>query len=187
LPPETRSRRIESPVRATQSIPKQPRLADCVKAFEGALKLFHRGNFGDARDAFERLIDKYPNQTEILARVAQYLEVCRTRLRTPPRVPHTPDAYYDRGVMELNRANYESAISLFEKALKGTKQPHILYSLAAAQTRVGRTEEGLRNLEQAVALRDVHRSQARQDPDFLALRQDPRFQELVGILAESDV
>jgi tetratricopeptide (TPR) repeat protein len=161
--------------------PRAPKLADAIKAFEAAVKVFQRGNFANARDSFEKIVERYPNQTELVARVQTYLSICNRRLEPQGKAPQSPDALYDLGIVELNRAHYDRAIDLFKRALKSQPhQSHILYSLAAAQVRSGLTDEGLKTLERAVESRDIHRSHARNDPDFAALRDDARFQEIVG-------
>lgn len=161
-------------------VPKPPSMADAIKAYETALKAFNRGNFAVARESFEKIVQRFGNHPEIVARVNTYLSICKTRLQTPDRAPQTVESFYDRGVMELNRGNYESAIELFKRALRSQPQmSHVLYSLAAAQIRAGMIDEGLTSLEQAVEVREIHRSHARSDPDFAAVRSDLRFQQLV--------
>jgi hypothetical protein len=155
---------------------------DAVKAFEAALGVFNRGNFAAARSAFQKIVDTHGRHTEIIARCTMYLAVCSRRTQPAATVPRTPDSLYDRGIVEINRGQFDAAIALFEKALKAhpTKTGHLLYALAAAQVRAGRVDEGLRNLERAMESHDVCRSQARQDPDFSTVWGHDRFQEIVG-------
>ena len=146
------------------------------------MKFFQKANFVAAEDAFEKIIAKYPTQSDIVALVSRYIAICKSKLQTPQKVSQTPDSLYDQGVIEMNNGHFEAAIDLFRRALKSQPDmPYVLYSLAAAQVRLGNTDEGLKTLEQAVAVREIHRSKARTDPDFLPLRGDTRFQELVGL------
>jgi hypothetical protein len=158
------------------------RHGDAVKAFEAALGVFNRGNFAAARTAFQKIVDTHGHHTEIIARCTMYLAVCSRRTQPAATVPRTPDSLYDRGIVEINKGQFDSAITLFEKALKAqpSKAGHVLYALAAAQVRAGRVDEGLRNLERALESHDVCRSQARQDPDFSTVWGHDRFQEIVG-------
>jgi hypothetical protein len=158
------------------------RHGDAVRDFEGALGVFNRGNFAAARSAFQKIVETHASHTEIVARCTMYLAICSRRTQPVASVPKTPDSLYDRGIVEINRGQFEAAIALFEKALKShpAKTGHVLYALAAAQVRSGRLDEGLRNLERAMDSHDVCRSQARQDPDFSAVWGNDRFQEIVG-------
>lgn len=162
--------------------PKAPKMADVLKSLDAAMKFFQKANFAAAEDAFEKIIAKYPTQSDIVALVSRYIAICKAKLQTPQKVSQTPDSLYDQGVIEMNNGHFEAAIDLFRRALKSQPDmPYVLYSLAAAQVRLGNTDEGLKTLEQAVAGRELHRSKARTDPDFLPLRGDSRFQELVGL------
>lgn len=162
--------------------PKAPKMADVLKSLDAAMKFFQKANFVAAEDAFEKIIAKYPTQSDIVALVSRYIAICKSKLQTPQKVSQTPDSLYDQGVIEMNNGHFEAAIDLFRRALKSQPDmPYVLYSLAAAQVRLGNTDEGLKTLEQAVAVREIHRSKARTDPDFLPLRGDTRFQELVGL------
>ena len=83
-----------------------------------------------------------------------------------------------------NRGHIEKAIELFERALK--IQPladYVLYSLAAAQARLGAVREALANLRRSIELDKFlrNRVKARRDPDFSPLYENREFQEIVGI------
>ncbi len=153
-----------------------------VKAFEQAVKLFHRQEFQRAREAFMSVIERFPAESEVIARARAYLAICEQRLAQPRPVPRTAEALYDQGIIELNRGHIVSAIACFEKALRiDPRADHAIYALAAAYARGGQVEKALAALRQAIALRGTHRVHARRDPDFLPLYSNPEFQRLVGI------
>src|SRR5205085_8842828 len=124
-------------------------------------------------------LQKFSEQSEIIVSVRRYLSICEQKLARTPSAPKNPDALYDQGVFELNRANVREAIQLFEKALK--VQPnaaHILYSLAAAYARLETPRKALEILRKAIQLQTVHRSRARTDQDFASLHNDEEFQNM---------
>ncbi len=157
-------------------------MAEVLKSLDAAMKFFQKGNFVAAADAFEKLVAKYPTQSDIVALVTRYLAICKSKLQAPAKPSQAPESLYDQGVIEMNNGHFEAAIDLFKRALKSdAAMPHVLYSLAAAQVRLGDMDAGLQTLVRAVEVREIHRSKARSDPDFLSLRGDTRFQELVGL------
>jgi len=157
-------------------------LNEALKAFETALGVFNRGDFVAARASFQKIVEHYGGHTEIIARTQMYLTVCSRRTQSASSAPRSADSLYDRGVVEINRGQYDAAIALLEKALKSqpAKTGYVLYALAVAQVRSGRVDEGLANLERAIEAHGVCRSQARQDPDLAAIWGLNRFQEIVG-------
>ncbi|HEU4388819.1 MAG TPA: tetratricopeptide repeat protein [Blastocatellia bacterium] len=162
--------------------PPTPETLAAVRAFEHALKTFNRHDYPAAKAAFETLLVKYSEQTEVLAGIRPYLAICDQRLARTPAAPRGTDALYDRGVLEYNKGNTPGAISLFEKALRTEPRgDHIMYSLAAAHARMGSVPKTLDYLRRAIGLRPVHRSHARRDPDFAGLHANEDFQELVGL------
>lgn len=152
-----------------------------VKAFDQAVSLFYHHDFESARRAFTNFIHQFHQETEMVARARTYVTICAQRLSHPPSLPRDAEALYDRGIIELNSGRILEAISYFEKALKYEPDaPHIIYSLAAAHSRLGSIEKALEELKKAVGLREVLRIQARRDSDFVNLYTHPGFQELVG-------
>jgi tetratricopeptide (TPR) repeat protein len=162
--------------------PRQPTQdeAAALRAFERAHREFVRGRFGEARSQFRSLIDKYANVSEVTARARTYLTIAETRLRTETSLPRDADSLYDRGVIELNRGEYVSALELFERALKREPQAaHIHYGLAATRARLGSDELALQSLQKALELQPTLRVRAQHDHDFIQLRNDPEFDRLV--------
>jgi len=161
--------------------PPSPGTLAAVKAFEQALKLFNRHDFSAAKPAFNSLLSKFAEESEILARVRTYLAICEQRLARAPQAPRNPDALYDQGVIELNRGNTSEAVELFQKALKADpRADHVYYSLAAAHARLDDASKALDALRRAIVLRPIHRSHARRDLDFVGLRASEDFQQLTG-------
>ena len=174
--------RAPRPVPVTQVPPRQPTVDEsaALKAFERAHKEFTRGRFGEARNQFRALLDKYFQVSEVAARARTYLAVADARLRTESILPRDADSLYDRGVIELNRGEYVAAQEMFERALKREPEAaHIHYGLAATRARLGSLDLALQSLQRALDLQPTLRVRAQHDQDLTSLRNDPDFDRLV--------
>ena len=172
---------VPKPLPAPPKKAPSPGTLAAVRAFEQALRLFNRQDFGTAKSAFVSLLGKFAEQAEIVARARTYLAICEQRLARSPSVPRNPDALYNQGVFQLNRDNAAEAIELFEKALKvEPRADHVYYSLAAAYARLNEAPKAMDALRRAIGIRPVHRSHARRDLDFAGLRANEDFQQLTG-------
>jgi tetratricopeptide (TPR) repeat protein len=174
--------RAQRPATIIQPPPRQPTVDEsaALKAFERAHKEFTRGRFGEARNQFRALLDKYFQVSEVAARARTYLAVSDARLRTESILPRDADSLYDRGVIELNRGEYVAAQEMFERALKREPEAaHIHYGLAATRARLGSVDLALQSLQRALDLQPTLRVRAQHDQDLTALRNDPDFDRLV--------
>jgi tetratricopeptide (TPR) repeat protein len=174
--------RAQRPAMITQAPPRQPTVDEsaALKAFERAHKEFTRGRFGEARNQFRALLDKYFQVSEVAARARTYLAVADSRLRTESILPRDADSLYDRGVIELNRGEYVAAQEMFERALKREPEAaHIHYGLAATRARLGSVDLALQSLQRALDLQPTLRVRAQHDHDLTSLRNDPDFDRLV--------
>ena len=174
--------RAQRPAPIVQPPPRQPTVDEsaAVKAFERAHKEFTRGRFGEARNQFRALLDKYSQVSEVAARARTYLAVADARLRTENMLPRDADSLYDRGVIELNRGEYVAAQEMFERALKREPEAaHIHYGLAATRARLGAVDLALQSLQRALDLQPTLRVRAQHDHDLSSLRNDPDFDRLV--------
>ena len=173
------SPKVEAKTAEVQARRQESRAA--VEAFEKALKLFSRQDFASAKAAFEQILEKFSTQTDLISGVRKYLAVIEQKLTRTPSLPKSPDALYDRGVFEFNKANFQEAINFFEKALKA--QPtaaHVLYSLAAAYAHINNIKKALDALRQATTIQAALRSRARSDNDFSSLYDNEDFRFLTG-------
>lgn len=174
--------RAQRPAPIIQTPPRQPTVDEsaALKAFERAHKEFTRGRFGEARNQFRALVDKYSQVSEVAARARTYLAVADARLRTENMLPRDADSLYDRGVIELNRGEYVAAQEMFERALKREPEAaHIHYGLAATRARLGAVDLALQSLQRALDLQPTLRVRAQHDHDLSSLRNDPDFDRLI--------
>jgi tetratricopeptide (TPR) repeat protein len=174
--------RAQRPSTVVQAPPRQPTVDEsaALKAFERAHKEFTRGRFGEARNQFRALLEKYFQVSEVAARARTYLAVADARLRTESILPRDADSLYDRGVIELNRGEYVAAQEMFERALKREPEAaHIHYGLAATRARLGSLDLALQSLQRALDLQPTLRVRAQHDHDLTSLRNDPDFDKLV--------
>ena len=171
--------KVEAKTAEVQARRQESRAA--VEAFEKALKLFSLQDFASAKAAFEQILEKFGTQTDLISGVRKYLTFIEQKLARTPSLPKNPDALYDRGVIEFNKANFQEAINFFEKALKA--QPtaaHVLYSLAAAYAHINNIKKALDALRQATTIQTALRSRARSDNDFSSLYNNEDFRFLTG-------
>lgn len=163
--------------------PRRPPTVDesaALLAFEHAHKEFTNGHFGEARNQFRSLLEKYSQVSEVAARARTYLAVAEARLRTENMLPRDADSLYDRGVIELNRGEYVAAQEMFERALKREPEAaHIHYGLAATRARLGSVDLALQSLQRALDLQPNLRVRAQHDHDLTSLRNDPDFDKLI--------
>jgi tetratricopeptide (TPR) repeat protein len=174
--------RAQRPATIVQAHRRQPTVDEsaALKAFERAHKEFTRGRFGEARNQFRALLDKYFQVSEVAARARTYLAVADARLRTESILPRDADSLYDRGVIELNRGEFVAAQEMFERALKREPEAaHIHYGLAATRARLGSLDLALQSLQRALDLQPTLRVRAQHDQDLTSLRNDPDFDRLV--------
>lgn len=163
-------------------LPRQPTVDEsaALRAFERAHKEFTQGRFGEARNQFRGLLDKYSQVSEVAARARTYLAISDSRLRAESVLPRDADSLYDRGVIELNRGEYVAAQEMFERALKREPEAaHIHYGLAATRARLGSLDLALQSLQRALDLQPSLRVRAQHDQDLTSLRNDPDFDRLI--------
>jgi len=125
-------------MRSTPAPDKPPRLlgdtkstAAALSLLEKAIKLIFWKDFRRARAEIKALMETYPGEKEILAKARSYLLICDREEAALRKPAVTGDQLYMFGVVEHNRGNYESAISVFNQLL--AKQPDADYLYYAMQ------------------------------------------------------
>jgi tetratricopeptide (TPR) repeat protein len=71
---------------------------------------------------------------------------------------------------------FDEALELLAEGLREHPgHPSLLYNLACAESRAGRTEDAIAHLREAIAAEERYAESARGDSDFDAIRTDPAF------------
>jgi tetratricopeptide (TPR) repeat protein len=88
----------------------------------------------------------------------------------------SPWEHYFAATPLLDAGRFDEGIAMIEDALRERPDnPSVLYNLACAESRAGRTAEALAHLGQAVAINPKFLDYAKRDPDFVAIRGEPGF------------
>lgn len=191
--PARKTRKVTLPIRVVlppppPEPPRRSATAAALKVFEHAVRVFNRRHFEEAKEMFENLHSKYPNEVEILARSQMYLQVCTQKLANMPSAPRNADELYDRGVYALNIGDFSQAKNFFEKALRlKPEEPHLLYSLAATLAQTGSHDQALDYLRRTIQIQPRYRAQALNDSDFSELRENKQFLEMLGLASPFDI
>jgi tetratricopeptide (TPR) repeat protein len=176
-----RAARIHQPERRpVKRMVTAERDPQAVKLYENALKSFTHQDFVRAGDIFQKIVEQFPKETEIVERSRMHVRICKNRLGKSNANLKTAEDYYLLAVAHLNRRECEQAKSALEKAM--TMQPkgdHIFYGLAVLESLQNNPEQALKHLQRAIQLNPANRLTAMRDSDFERLATLPEFQALV--------
>jgi len=180
-------------MRSTPAPEKPPRLlgdtkstAAALSLLEKAIKLIFFRDLRRARAEIKALFETHPGEKEILARARSYLQICEREEAALHKPTVTGDQLYTFGIVEHNRGNYDSAISVFNQLL--AKQPdtdYLYYAVAASFALKGDVGQALANLRRAIGLNESNRVYAKNDPDFNSLHEQGEFVDLVGVILQA--
>jgi tetratricopeptide (TPR) repeat protein len=186
---EAQSRKPALKAGASSTLNASLRLLRQTKTTSAALALLEKGiefifqkEFKKARGELKSLFQLYPGEMEILARARSYVRICDREEASQKKPTITNDQLYALGVLEHNKANYDTAISYFLQSLENHPDAdYIYYSVAASLAMKGDLIESIENLRKAITLNEDSRIYAKNDVDFCVLQTQKEFAELVGI------
>jgi tetratricopeptide (TPR) repeat protein len=156
--------------------PRKPGFYEAVAIYERGVQALQRHDYATGADLFRTVIEKYPEERELLERARLYLRVCEreTQRQAPP--PQTAGDFVYAATVALNAGDHAGALSHLQRAISAdAENDHAHYIMAAALSLRGRTEEALQHLQRSIALNPENRSQARQDPDLDNIRHHQGF------------
>jgi tetratricopeptide (TPR) repeat protein len=170
---------VPEPV-ATPAPPRKPGFYEAVAIYERGVQGLQRHDFTGAAENFRAVIERYPEERELLERARLYLRVCEreTARNTPP--PQTPAEQVYAATVSLNQGDHATALHHLQRALTADPEnEHAHYIMSAALSMRGRRDEAIEHLQRAVELNPENRSQALQDPDLDNIRDLDGFRAIM--------
>jgi Tfp pilus assembly protein PilF len=149
--------------------------------YERGLQALQRRDFAASAEALRNVIQRYPDERELLERARLYLKVCERELEPKePPAPKTADEWVYAATVALNAGDEATGVKHLQRALaEDARHEHARYMMAVVTARRGDAAGALDHLRQAVSLNPENRALARQDPELEALRDDPAFRAIV--------
>jgi len=156
--------------------PRKPTYHEAVAMYERGLQALQRRDFAASADALRIVIERYPDERELLERARLYLKVCERELEPKEPAPKTADEWVYAATVAQNSGDDATALRHLQRALaEDARHDHAHYMMAVASAQRHDTSTALEHLRRAVALNPENRSRARQDPDLEAIRDDAGF------------
>jgi tetratricopeptide (TPR) repeat protein len=167
---------VPPPVEAPAA--RKPGFYEAVAVYERGVQALQRHDYPGAAGFFRTVLDRYPDERELLERARLYLRVCERETSRQPPAPKTPAEQVYAATVALNSGDHSGALNHLQSALGADpNSDHAHYIMAVALGMRNRADEAIEHLGQAIALNPENRSLARQDPDLDALRDHVRFKD----------
>jgi len=148
--------------------------------YERGLQALQRRDFAASADALRLVIERYPDERELLERARLYLKVCERELEPKEPAPKTANEWVYAGTVALNAGDEATALKHLQRAVaEDARHDHAHYMLAAISARRGDASGAVDHLRRAIALNPENRSIARQDPELDSLRGDAGYKSIV--------
>ena len=158
--------------------PPDPKYTQAVQNYEAGLKAMQEHKFDKAKGLLEKVLAG--SSRELADRARVHLNTCNQQLSRGATSFKTLGEHYDYAVSLINGGQFDQARDHMEKILKqNPKADFAYYGLALLDCLTNRSEDCLRNLNDAIKLNSSNRFQARNDPDFKYMADEPRFTELL--------
>lgn len=168
-------------------VKKAQTLRELSKHTENARKDYDRGvaalqkkKLDEAERNFLDLIQKYPEERELVDRARVYLSVVERQKREARPATTEPEDLYYVAVLERNRGNVAEAIEHLKRAARKNGHGRVDFLLACCYAQNGETDTALEHLRKAIEEDQSNRILARHDRDFDPVRETPGFLELLA-------
>jgi tetratricopeptide (TPR) repeat protein len=167
-----------APAPETPPAVRKPGFYEAVAVYERGVQALQRHDYQGAAAFFRTVLERYPEERELLERARLYLRVCERETSRQPPTPKTPAEQVYAATVALNSGDHSGALDHLQRALgEDPNSDHAHYIMAVALGMRNRADEAIQHLGQAIALNPENRSLARQDPDLDTLRDHERFKD----------
>jgi tetratricopeptide (TPR) repeat protein len=148
--------------------------------YERGLQALQRRDFAASAAALRTVIERYPDERELLERARLYLKVCERELEPKEPAPKTANEWVYAATVAQNSGDDATAFKHLQRALsEDARHDHAHYMMAVATAQRNDTAGAMEHLRRAIALNPENRSRARQDADLETLRDDPAFRAVL--------
>jgi Tfp pilus assembly protein PilF len=161
-------------------VTRKPAYYEAIAVYESGVRALQRHDYAGAADHFRSVVQRFPDERELLERARLYLRVCERETANRPTGPRTPQELIYAATVSLNAGDAHGALAHLRRAL--TEDPdndHGHYIMAVTLSEQGQHNEAVEYLRQAIQLNPDNRSLARQDPDLAVLRETDGCRELL--------
>lgn len=166
--------------------PRKPAYYEAIALYERGVQSLQRHNYPGAAEHFHMVLERYPDERELVERARLYLRVCERETSRQPATPTTPEERVYAATVSLNSGDHNAALDHLSRALDDDPESdHAHYIMAVALSMRGRPDKALDHLRQAIALNPENRALARQDPDLDALREHDKFRSVLDTPSEN--
>lgn len=175
----------DRPAEPARPVPKRPAYYEAIAAYETGVRALQRHDFAAAAEQFRTVLQRHPDERELVERATLYLRVCERETANRAADPRTPGERIYAATVALNSGNFETALAHLRQALADDpNSDHANYIMAVALSDHGEMDSALAHLRKAIQLNPENRSLARQDPDLAVLRETPAGRELLDAAGE---
>lgn len=183
-PPSVATRSAPAPTQPEPPRPpvvvKKPAYYEAIAIYETGVRALQKHDFSTAAEQFRAVIQRYPDERELLERARLYLRVCERETANRPATPRTPDERVYAATVALNAGDPDAAVAHLRQALgEAPDHDHGHYIMAVALCDKGDCQGALDHLRQAIELNPDNRSNAKQDPDLAPVRVLEGFRQIL--------
>jgi len=153
-----------------------------LSLYNQGIKEFRKEDYDKALSSFESLLEKYPEEHELIDRAKVYMSICKRGKKQEVISPKNISDFLFFAQMKINQSDFDGAIKLLEKALElKREEARVYYLMATAYVQNGQKEEGLEALKKAIQKDKTVAIIAQNEPDFEPIWVDKRFKVLVKL------